>query len=102
MRRLFDNDPVTRTTQNFHVEDDDSFIIEAKQDVTDIAEMTQAEFREASRNFRKGNFHKVGSIPLNIVADLQKQGIWQDDAALMQWLENPDNRKWKTKDVKLA
>lgn len=100
MKRLFSKDPVTRTRKNFFTEGDDSFIIEAKQDVTGIAELTQEEFKTARRDFRKGIFHKAGSIPMNIVADLQRQGIWQDDKALLRWLE--ENKKWKTKDARFA
>ncbi len=46
-----------------------------------------------------GDYHHVASIPLNIVheqlAEAQSQG---DDKYLSRWLNNSDNRAWRTKE----
>jgi hypothetical protein len=41
--------------------------------------------------------HKVGSIPMSIYHELQKQGILQDEKRLKKWLNDPDNRVFRTR-----
>jgi hypothetical protein len=54
---------------------------------------------EADRAWR-GDWHRVASIPLNILHDsglndAQTQG---DDKFVKRWLNDSDNRAWRTKD----
>jgi hypothetical protein len=41
--------------------------------------------------------HKVASIPMTLFYDLKKQGIIDDPARLKAWLNNPDNRFFRTR-----
>ena len=103
MQRLFSVDPVTRTRKTFHWnESDESFVIETKQDVTDAVELTQAEFNAMDERSRWGDMSKVASIPMTEVAELQRKGIWQDDRALLKWLDDRNNRKYRTRPGRLA
>jgi hypothetical protein len=41
--------------------------------------------------------HKVASIPMNVYFDLKEKGILDDPAALKRWLNDSDNRFFRTK-----
>lgn len=60
---------------------------------------------EANRDMRnaasagwKGDWHKIASIPLNVyydrLAEASRQG---DDKYIARWLNDADNRAWRTK-----
>lgn len=62
-----------------------------------------AEARAAAGTNWKGEFHRIASIPLNIVhasgfADAISQ---KDDKFLSKWLNDGDNRAWRTKEGKV-
>jgi hypothetical protein len=81
---------------SFHYDQaDDSFVIQKEQDVAGIIEANKVEFNDAPT--RWGEWTKVGSIPLTIYFDLQKKGILQDQKALAKWLNDPDNRAFRTR-----
>ena len=44
----------------------------------------------------------AGSVPLVLMYKLMKEGIWQDDEALLAWLELPENEAWKMHPRKFA
>lgn len=103
MSILFDYDPVTKTRKDFHWnESDESFVIESKQDVTACVELSQAEFNaHDERTPWKGDMVKAASIPMNMVGELQRLGIWYDDKALAAWLNDPANKRFRTRPGKL-
>lgn len=87
----------------FH-EDGDGFVIEQQQDVSSIQALNSAESKNYDKSTRwrgDGNQNRVGRIPMLIVAELMKNGIWEDDDALLAWLDNPGNAAWKTRPGKL-
>lgn len=42
------------------------------------------------------DMRRVASLPLTVVEDLMKRGIWQDKKALRKWLADGDNRAFRT------
>ena len=98
--RLFSIDRDTKTKKTFHYQDDGSFIIDTKQDIQPVLEVAQEE-RKESRGFKGGGFHKIASIPNVIWWDLVERGIAHDDKRLMKWLEDPENKMFKTHGGKL-
>lgn len=70
---------------------------------TDYEVQATIDTNQAQRNLAKGgwagDWHQVASVPLNVfydqLADASKQG---DDRYLSKWLNNSDNRAWRTKD----
>lgn len=101
MRALFDHDPVMKTRKVFHYDhSDDSFTIETVQDVTEIAELNKAQFNGTADHW-KGDLHKVASIPMPIYMQLQKEGIVDDPAAFRRWLNDRDNRVFRTRPGKV-
>lgn len=50
-----------------------------------------------------GDWHRVASVPLNLLYDagLHEAVNQQDDRYLSRWLNDSDNRAWRTKDGRL-
>jgi hypothetical protein len=97
MSRIFDTDPALSLTRFWHWDDEkDQAVIETRQDVTDLLDANRAEANEASGNWR-GDMHKVASIPLNVYYDLKQKGIIDDAKAFKRWLNDPENRYFRTK-----
>lgn len=94
-RRLFGKDPVTGITQYWHVTDKGEYVIETQQDVSAIAERNKREFNETPDRYRDVN--KVASIPLNVYYDLKRRGIADDPKKFKQWLNDRDNRVFRTR-----
>lgn len=75
--------------------DTDEAIISKEQDVSAIIEANKAEFNDAPD--RWGEWTKVGSIPLSVYYELERKGILHDQKALAAWLNDPDNRAFRTR-----
>jgi len=53
----------------------------------------------------KGDYHLIASVPLNVMHD-EKLGLLEatkqgDDKYFARWLNDPDNRAWRTKDGRI-
>lgn len=94
-RRLFGRDPITGITQYWHVKDNGEYVIETQQDVSAIAEKNKREFNDTPDRYRDVN--KVASIPLNVYYDLKRRGIADDPKKFKQWLNDRDNRVFRTR-----
>jgi hypothetical protein len=96
--RLFDLDPLQKIRRLFHWDNSsDSFVIETQQEVTDIVEANKSLYSEIDARARYGEMDRVASIPMNIYMDLQKSGIADDPKAFKRWLNDPDNRVFRTR-----
>lgn len=93
-----DHDPVTGRTIWWRFDPGtDNMIIRVDQDVTDTIRTNEAE-RNATAGQRFGEWRKVASVPLNHfiqqgLADANKQ---HDDKYLSKWLNDGDNRAFRT------
>jgi len=76
---------------------DDKIIISETQDVTNIIEMNKRSANEIDKHQPYGEWSKVASIPLNLYYDLKRQGIVDDPARFKKWLNDPDNRFFRTR-----
>lgn len=100
MKKLFSHDPLTGITKFFHydeAQDAKNFVIESVQQTTPIVEANKEEFNNSRASTRGEEFVKVASIPLTIYFDLKKRGIANDPVALKRWLNDPDNRAFRTR-----
>ena len=96
--KLFDRDAALGMTQYFHYDDDkDEFTIETRQDVSSLVELNKSKFNQIDEKARWGELSQVASIPLNIYYDLKKKGILDDKKKLRAWLNDPDNRAFRTR-----
>lgn len=95
-RRLFSHDPATGITRWFEYDHtDDHFSIITEQDVDPIIEATKQDFNDAPQKW--GDMARVASIPMTIYYDLLRKGIIHDQAAMKRWLNDPDNRFFRTR-----
>ena len=95
-RYLLDHDPVSGLYSEFAFDEGDGkYIFNSAQDVSEIIEANKAEMNEAKRTM-DGLGRKVASIPLVVWNDLQKKGITRDKAAFKRWLNDQDNKFFKT------
>lgn len=95
-----DTDPVAKTKSVIHEEGGD-IIVENVSDVEDIVELNKASFNQTKRHDSYGEMEQVASIPMVIFMDLQARGVLDDEKAFRKWLNDPDNRAFRTRPGKV-
>ena len=91
-----DHDPTTGISHVFYYDEmTDEATIVAEQDVSSVVELNKKSYNETHGKF--GEFSKVASLPLVVYNDLQQKGILNDPKALKRWLNDPDNRFFRTR-----
>jgi hypothetical protein len=96
MKRLFSRDEATGITRYWHVKQNGEYVIETVQDTTKIIEANKRSYNDVSGKF--GEHAKVASIPLSVYYELKKQGIADDPKALRKWLNQSENRAFRTRE----
>jgi len=83
----------------FHSNSDNTFTIERKQNYDDIIEANKKAYNsvstKATQNLNEKRRH-VAAIPVVVVEQLMKQGIWNNQDRMKQWLNDPDNKYMRT------
>lgn len=96
--RLISENKEIGQKQYWHDHDDGSVTVQTVQDVGDIAEANKMSYNQFDeRSSWKGDMHRVASIPMSVYYDLQRKGILNDPAAMKRWLNDPDNRVFRTR-----
>lgn len=96
--RLISENKEIGQKQYWHDHDDGSVTVETVQTVDGVAEANKQNFNQFDeRAGWKGDMHKVASIPMSIFYDLKRKGILDDPAAMKRWLNDPDNRVFRTR-----
>ncbi len=96
-RFLFNrNDHLGITRWFDYDEESDTFGIHTAQDLAPAIEANKQLYNEARTDW-KADMHLVASIPMSIYYDLKAKGIADDDAAMKRWLNDPDNRVFRTR-----
>ena len=94
---ILERDSFTGTEQNFYYEPiEDSYLIVNEQDVEPVVERNKA-IQQHETSGWKGDWHLVGSIPAVVMEDLHRKGILYDRKAMTKWLNDSDNRAFRTK-----
>ena len=97
-KKLFDYDPETGTTKWWHYDaDKDEAKIETVFEVGDIIEANKAQFNSTDERAKWGEWSRVASIPMALFYRLKQQGIIDDQAAMKRWINDPDNRLFRTR-----
>ena len=96
-RKMLGFDAETNTTEYFHHDDQGNIGIERVQDVQDIVDVAKRRFNDQKKQTPYGEMCKVASIPLSILHKLQREGIADDDERMKAWLNDPDNRVFRTR-----
>lgn len=108
MSRVFEIDQLTGSVQHFHFDESGSddrkgrFVIEDVQIVDSILEQNTALRNSGVRASRKSLGRRVASIPMNIYMELAAKGITKDPKRMAKWLDDPDNRAWRTDNTRIG
>ena len=84
-------------------ETDNGLVIATTQDVSAIVEQNKKEYNQNNGRWGEDVFdNKIASIPLTVIDDLNKVCIMRgfhvvDQKRFKAWLNNPDNRFFRTK-----
>jgi len=100
--RVFSTNRIARRKTLWHDHTDGSYTIETMQDVSPIMEVATGRMNLHDGIHFKEDWAHVATVPVEILLDLYKQGIRQDEAAYRRWLDHPDNRCWRTHPGKLS
>lgn len=95
--RIIDHDPITRSTRVFHDNQDGSFVTATIQDVEPLVDYNKREYAAKDERSRWGEVSRVASIPPALWFELVRQGIAYDTKKLKAWLNDPDNRHFRTR-----
>ena len=96
-KRIFDTDPMTGITRYWHVKENGEYVIETVQKV-DVDEANTRARNATDKRTKWGEMARVASIPLSVYYDLKRQGIVDDQKAFKKWLNDPDNRVFRTRE----
>ena len=98
MRPFYETyDPVTRRGTEIERDDEVGLVFTHTQDTKPIVESCKAIASSFDPLVRRDTVH-VARIPLVIWRQLQRLGITNDEAALNRWLNDRDNRVFRTDD----
>ena len=102
-KRLLDVDHFLGLKEYFYYDDDTGECrIEQVQDTTHIIEQNKAQLAQSgARDKWKGDYIKVATIPKSLCADLNAKGIVRDTVAFKKWLNDPENRFFRTREGKV-
>jgi len=96
-RRFFSADPATGIKKYWHVKDNGEYAVETEQTI-DVDTVNARQRNMTDKRTKWGDVNKVASIPLSVYYSLKDKGIADDPAALKKWLNNPDNRVFRTRE----
>jgi len=98
MKKHFDSNKELGITRTWHYNDaTDEATIQTQQDVTDVIEENKNEFNQIDERAKWGELTKVASIPLSLYYQLKAEGKLDDQAYMKRWLNDPDNRHFRTR-----
>jgi hypothetical protein len=94
-RLLLDFDPLTGISHTFHMDEGTGMVtITAEQDAAVLIEANKAEYNE---HLEWGEWRRVASIPMTEYARLLATGRADDQKAMKRWLNDSDNRHFRTR-----
>lgn len=95
---LVSHDPKMGRTTWMRENDDGSTTVRTDHAVDQVIQQNRLENNAQEKGW-KGDWHKVASIPLNVYYDQLHAASLQDDQKYVsKWLNDRDNRAWRTKD----
>jgi len=98
---LFDHDPEMGRTI-WRLDQDGMTHFRIDFEVAKTLEQNKADFNVAQTSW-KGDWHRVASIPHNILhgSGFEEANQQRDKKWVSNWLNDPDNRAWRTKPGKV-
>ena len=99
--RTVTSDPIAKRRVRYH-DDGDGYVLETQQDVQHIVDKNLARQALIDENASWGEMAQVAEIPLTVWGELVRNGIANDEKALRKWLDDPDNRFFRTRPGNLS
>ena len=101
-KRNLSVDPLSGIKTDFIYEEgdslkDDSIVIATSQDVTSIVEANKRSANAIDKHHKHGEWSKVASIPLSTYYQLKERGIVDDPVRFKRWLNDSDNKYFRTR-----
>lgn len=99
-RSFGEYDPINQIERKFHYDHNtDVFHIETIQHGSEALELAKASFNgfDERAPWKGDGFHHVAHIPPVVVEMLRKQRILDDPKRLKKWLNDRDNRMFRTR-----
>lgn len=83
----------------WHEMNDGRLVIEKQQDVTGIIEENKGSMNQYDERTKWRDTERIASIPLSLWWEMKEKGIdpAKDPAAFDRWLNDPDNRVFRTR-----
>lgn len=101
-KKLFDYDPITNTTKWWHYDaSKDEAVIETVADITPVIEQNKAAYAKVDEKAKWGEWAHVAQIPMSVYWELKKKGIAEDPVAMKKWLNDPENKYFRTRPGKV-
>lgn len=94
---LIDFDPHAAIATIYHELDDKTIGYESLQDATEIVEVNKMFMADTDEHARYGDMSRVASIPTVLWFELVRNGVADDPVRLRKWLNDPDNRLFRTR-----
>ena len=96
------SDPIAKIQTIFHPtgDDDGSYVLEERQDVTDLVEANKAAYNSVDERARHDVFNRYASIPLNLFFEQWAKGMWRGGRLSKEekrWLNDKDNAAFRTR-----
>jgi len=95
--RLLTSDPWTGKKTTWHDEGEEGVVVNEVEDVQAIVDINKGEFASHRKHRPYGEFDKLASIPPTIYFKLVRDGIADDEKRFAAWLNDPDNRVFRTR-----
>ena len=97
--KLFDINTETGTRKMWHYDaEKDEAVIETIIDATQIVSDNKDRFNSFDEKANwKGDMHHVASIPMALFYQMKAEGKLDDEAYMKRWLNDPDNRAFRTR-----
>lgn len=93
LKRVLDYDPTTRTKTTFHYDwKTDDIYLQKQQDCEPVIEDNKTWINHVDQ---RNDFRRVASIPLSVYYQIPLD-VRRDGKALKRWLNEPDNRAFRT------
>jgi hypothetical protein len=97
--RLITRDPVRGVSVYLDIQPDGSFLFTEVQNVRGLQTRINEQAAVGTgrrRPHTQRTTRQVAELPAIIVNRLIREGIWGDDKKMRQWLNDPDNRDFRT------
>jgi hypothetical protein len=101
-KRLLDVDHFLGLKEYFYYDDDTGECrVEQVQNTDFIVEQNKQRLAQSSARDKWGEMTLVATIPMSLWADLNAKGIVKDTKEFKKWLNDPENRFFRTREGKV-